>query len=157
MLALVLAFAVQACAGDESSSGLTFEISGSGGPSVGPIPIEVALSNRSDDRITVVRPFVSPNFVRFTVLDAAGRNVLFVGPQLTLAPLEDEDFVDLEPGSSVPSQFDLAPLFDLPAGEYTVSAEYRNPPEGSHEGGRAFTAKSGEGIASDTVTIEVTP
>ena len=156
-----LALALGACIGDGSSSGptdgLKLEISSSGGPSVGPVPIEVTLSNRSDRRMTVVRPFVSPIFVRFTVIDTAGSNVLFVGPQLKLAPLDDEDFVDLEPGGVVTGRFDLAPLFDLQAGEYTVSAEYRNPPEGPHEGGRAFTAKAGEGIVADAITIEVVP
>ena len=157
--ALACVFMLASCGSDSQQAAgppIAFSLAGEGG-SVASVPITATLTNRSDEPMTVVRPFVSPTFVRFTLTDAEGGETPFIGPQLKLAPLEDEDFATLAPGDSVSSDFDLAALFDFTAGTVFVTAEYRNPPEGSHEGGRAFTARAGDGIDADQITLEVSP
>ena len=139
-----------------SGPALEFVLASEGG-TVASAPITVTLTNQSVGPITVVRPFVSPNFVRFTVTDAEGGQMLFIGALMKLVPLEDDYFATLAPSESVSSDFDLAALFELAAGTVSVTAEYRNPPDGSHEGGRAFTASAGEGIDAGAITIEVSP
>jgi hypothetical protein len=157
--ALACVFVLAGCGSGDSAPQaagppIAFSLAGEGG-SVASVPITVTLTNHSDEPTIVVRPFVSPTFVRFTLTEAGGEDIAFIGAQLKLAPLEDEDFTTLAPGESVSSDFDLAALFALPAGTVFVTAEYRNPPEGSHKGGRAFTAGAGDGISADRITIEV--
>mgnify|MGYP001816445019 CR=1 FL=1 len=129
---------------------LAFSIESTGGSRV-----VVTLTNTGDAALTVVRPFITPNFVRFDVAGPDGAAVPFDGPYFRLAPLADEAFADLAPGASVSHTFDLAETFALPGGPLTVTAEYRNRPNGTHEGDRALTTPRGDEVGADP--IEVTP
>lgn len=132
-------------------------ISTDGGKVGGPTLVTVTLTNGADHPVTLVRPRWIPNFVRFTVLDATGDPMPFYGPQVQLRPLGDEGFVLLGPGLSTSEILDLGPGYQLDAGTYTVSAEYRNPEGGSHEGGRALGFEHGDGPVSATIELVVVP
>jgi hypothetical protein len=140
-----------------ASAPLTFTVEASEASAAGPVPVTVTLTNTGDGTLTVVRPFVTPNFVRFQVTGADGTPLEFLGPYLRLEPLGDADFVDLAPGDSVTHRLDLSGGYAFTPGTYTVSAEYRNPADGSHEGGRAVTFEPGAGVLSPEVTLEVGP
>ena len=61
------------------------------------------------------------------------------------------------PGESVTEIVDIGVGFQLDAGTYRVSAEYRNPAGGSHEGTRASTFEPGAGSLSEPIEVVVTP
>lgn len=140
-----------------AAGSVMISISTDGGKVGGPTLVTVTVSNGADHPVTLVRPRWIPNFVRFTVLDSAGDPMPFYGPQVQLRPLGDEGFVLLGPGLSTSEILDLGPGYQLDAGTYTVSAEYRNPEGGSHEGGRALGFEHGEGPVSASIELVVVP
>ncbi len=157
-----LLLVVAACGGDEalpaavaSESGLLLGLSSPGGPSGGPIPITVTLTNGTTDTVTVARPFFAGNIVAFTVEDDAGNPISFDGPFAQLEPLHDDRIATLAPGESVSNDFDLAEHFTLEAGTYNVTAEYLfQPPV---EGSRALAVAPGEGPRAAGISVDVTP
>jgi hypothetical protein len=119
-----------------------------------PIEVTFRLTNRSNDPVTVVKPFMSPNLVFFEVVDANGEALLFDGPWAKLKPFLVEAFVILQAGQSVQQGFDVAQLYDMSeAGSYTVTADYRNWDDGSRFGLSAFVT---DGLRSNELSIEVT-
>ncbi|UCH87551.1 MAG: hypothetical protein JSU97_03990 [Dehalococcoidia bacterium] len=118
------------------------------------IELTFRLTNRSDDPVTVVKPFVSPNLVFFEVVDASGAPLLFDGPWAKLKPFLADSFVSLEVGESVEQVFDLTQLYEISeAGSYTVTGNYRNWDDGSRFGFSAFIT---DGLRSNELTIEIT-
>ncbi len=119
--------------------------------------MRVTLTNGTSETVTLVRPTWIPNFVKFTVRDSAGTSMPFYGPQNLLRPLEADGFVTLAPGESAEEVLDLGPGFQLDPGTYLITAEYRNPAGGSHEGERAVIFEHGEGPQSEPIEAEVSP
>jgi len=117
--------------------------------------VTVTLTNTGDEGIKVVRPTVTPNFVLFVVTDGAGEEMQYQGTYAELKPLGPAGFVTLAPGEATSHEFDLIELYGLDAGSYEVTAEYRNPALGSHEGTSGLVFEPGEGIAAESITIEV--
>jgi len=117
--------------------------------------IEVTVGNTSGEPMTVVRPFVTPHFVEFTVTGPDGSEVPFDGPNVRLEPLVDSDVVSLAPGGSVSVRYDLADHFTLPPGTYNVSAQYQA--EEVHLGGLAATISYDDPVIADPVEVEVAP
>ena len=147
-----------ACGGDDDVAEATIEVTlepaESTVPLGEPINLTVRLTNVGSDPVTVVKPFFSPNLVRFEVTDAEGDVLPFNGPFARLRPFLEADFVDLEPGASVEESFDLAQLYEIEStGSFTVVAEYTNFDDGSQAGLSAFTT---DGLPSNSITIEVT-
>ena len=158
---VAIAVVVSACSNSEPTAtqdeGLNLALSTGGGTVDGPIEVAVTLTNNTDSTVTLVRPTTIPNFVGFKVTDANGERMPFYGPHRRLVPLGDDGFVTLGPSESTSEILDLGPGYQLDEGTYTVTAEYRNPAGGSHEGTRAVVFEPGEGLGSPSVELVVSP
>jgi hypothetical protein len=93
--------------------------------------------------------------VLFVVTDASGEELQYHGIYAELKPLGAAGFATLAPGDTTAHEFDLTELYGLETGSYEVGAEYRNPALGSHEGTSALVFEPGEGVAAQSITIEV--
>lgn len=118
------------------------------------IPLTVTLRNTGKTALTAARPAIVPTLVYIEVRARGGDEVPFYGPWLRLSPLGRDSFAELAPGGSAEHEFDLAEFYQLPAGDYTVVANYRNPQDGSHLGLHAFVV-AGDGVSSGGVTLKV--
>ena len=136
---------------------ITMDIATEGGTVGGETLVTVTLTNGTDATVTLVRPRWIPNFVKFTIIDSDGNSMPFYGPHSLLKALGDEGFVTVEPGQSSSEVLDLERGFQLEAGTYAITAEYRNAAEGSHEGGRALIFEHGDGPTSPTIELVVAP
>ena len=166
-----LAFVVASCGGEPdptrspatnppaaiAAGEITLNIATEGGTVGGATLIMVTLTNGTDAPVTLVRPRWIPNFVKFTVLDEAGNPMPFYGPHSLLKALGDGGFVTLQPSQSTSEMLDLEPGYQLDAGTYRVSAEYRNAAEGSHDGGRALIFEHGDGPTTSSVELVMAP
>ena len=158
-----IALVASACGASEATStptstpddGLVIALSTAGGTVDGPIEVTVTLTNNTDSAVTLVRPTKIPNFVGFRVTDAEGSRMPFYGPQDRLTPLGDDGFVTVAPGESTREVLDLGPGYQLDEGTYSVTAEYRNPAGGSHQGTRAIVFEPGEGPSSGSIELVV--
>lgn len=142
-------------AAGETAGAVDLALATDGGRTGGPLEVRVELTNNTDDSVTVVRPFLAPNFVSFHVEDGEGTSMPFYGPHPQLRPLGDEHFVVLAPDESVIEIIDLESGYQLDPGTYTVSAEYLNPAAGSHEGNRAAIFEPGDGPLAEPIELEV--
>lgn len=144
-------------AGAAANSSVALHLESDGGAPTGPIEVTAVLTNVGDEPITVVEPFVMPNLVSFRVTGPDGERVPFVGPHPELPPLEDGRFLVLEPDESTSWTFDLAAGYVLDSGTHTISAEYLNPSNAPHAGGRALVFEPGDGPEAPPIIIEVAP
>lgn len=117
--------------------------------------VTATLANGSTEPVRVVRPTVTPNFIVFIVEDADGNEFPYRGTYPQLRPLSEDGFADLEPGDATSVAFDLIDLYPLAPGSYQVTAEYRNPARGSHEGTSAVVYEPGAGLPAGPVEITV--
>jgi len=154
LVVLAAILTLTACSGDEAaveakSGPLSATLSAEGAV------VTVTLTNTGDEQVKVVRPTVTPNFVLFVVTDDAGDQMQYHGKYPQLTPLDPSGFASMAPEETTSHEFDLTELYGLDAGSYEVSAEYRNPALGSHEGTSALVFEPGEGVAAEPIMIEV--
>lgn len=156
LAAIAVVMLVAGCSGGDSRD-LSISITANGGSAEGPLEVTVTLTNGTEESLTLVRPTFIPNFVAFEVLDADGNLMPFYGPHLRLVPLGDDGFVTLAPGESTTEVLDIGEGYQLDAGTYLVTADYRNPAGGSHEGTKAVVIEPGDGPFSVQIEVVVTP
>ena len=133
---------------------VTLEIDGSAFDAGEAIAATVTLTNRSDETLTVLRPFRVPSPVIFIVIDADGKEAGYEGLFGDRKPHAADRFVELEPGNATDGEFNLADGYYLPAGEYTVIARYSNADDGADHGLAALLTGDDD-FDSTPVTIEV--
>ena len=136
---------------------VTLDLAQASVKSGGPIPIVVRLSNDSDETITVVWPLVIPPLVYITIEDANGFQLPFLGPSADTREFDREKFVELASGASVEAAYDLAGLFPLRPGAYTVQAEYVNLDDGARFDLNALVNPRDAGVFSNRVELTVEP
>lgn len=127
-----------------------------------PIPVRLALTNRSPAPVRLNRRFgvgYPDGFYReifFTVRDPAGRE-LPVPDGLRVdahrLPPGKDDFKLLEPGQTVTGEIDLALWYPFEAGDYSVELHYQNTDDGAAFGFDAFTGR----IDAEALRLRITP